>query len=121
MNQFERLFCEAFQKYTNGSSFRTDKVGNRVKIPRGGFYAVGKNGKGKGIRRGNTAKEDNTGQMHDLPPGHRLKLGSNGKGIVVDPDDTTSERDGQIVIDQKNSKVKSRHPSCLELLQKIAL
>ena len=105
MNQFDRLFYEALQKYTRGSSFRTDKVGNRVEIPRGGSYAVGKNGKGKGIRRGNTAREDDTGQIHDVPPGHTLKTGPDGKGVVVPAGGSTSIRNGKLVLNNGVQKV----------------
>lgn len=98
------------------SSFRTDKLGKRVEVPYGGSYAVGRNGRGKGIRKGNTAKEDSTGQVHDLPPGHVLKSGSNGKGVSVCPSEPTYEKDGQLKTRKKKIQSESRRPSCLELL-----
>lgn len=101
------------------STFRRDKLGNRVEVPYGGTYHVGKNGRGKGIRKGNTAKEDATGQVHDLKPGEVLKSGSNGKGVAVCPTDSTSQKKGQIVINGKKPKMESRQPSCLELLRRI--
>src|SRR6478609_9455661 len=85
------------------STFRTDKLGNRVAIPFGGTYSVGKNGRGVGIPKGHTAREDNTGQMHDIPPGFVLKIGANGKGVVVCPTQATSEKNGQIVVNRKKT------------------
>lgn len=126
MNLYERRFIKALREDLSEtqlescrSTFRTDKLGNRVEVPHGGSYVVGKNGRGKGIRKGNTAKEDNTGQYHDIPPGHVLKTGSNGKGVVVCPGDYTSEKKGQVVVNRKKTKNESRKLSCLELLQRI--
>lgn len=61
--------------------------------------------------------EDKTGQVHDVPPGHVLKIGSNGKGVVACPGDSTSEKNGQIVVNRKKKPItESRGPTCLELL-----
>ena len=117
MSIFERNFRHLIREDSCRSTFRNDKLGNRVEVPYGGTYAVGKNGRGKGIRKGNTAKEDATGQVHDVPPGHVLKTGSNGKGVVVCPSDSTSEKKGQIVVNRKKPKMESRKLSCLELLR----
>lgn len=99
------------------STFHTDKLGKRVEVPYGGSYAVGKNGKGKGIRKGNTAKEDATGQMIELPPGYVLKVGANGSGIAICPSDPTYEVGGQIKTRKKEIKTESRRPSSLDLLR----
>jgi hypothetical protein len=119
MSAFERNFRHAILENSCRSTFRSDMLGNRVEVPYGGTYAVGKNGRGKGIRKGNTAKEDATGQVHDLPPGHVLKAGSNGKGVVICPGEPTSEKKGQIVVNRKKTKNESRRLSCLELLQRM--
>ena len=101
------------------STFRTDKLGNRVEVPYGGTYHVGRNGKGKGIRKGNTAKVDATGQVHDLKPGEVLKSGSNGKGVPICPGESTSQKKGQIVVNRKKPKLESSRLSCLTLLQRM--
>ncbi len=126
MTLFERNFIAALREEdpetlqeSCRSTFRTDKLGNRVEVPYGGTYHVGKNGRGKGIRKGNTAKEDSTGQVHDLKPGHVLKAGSNGKGVSVCPTEATSEKKGQLVVNRKKTKMESRKLSCLELLQRM--
>lgn len=67
------------------STIRTDVLRNKVKVPYGGTYKVGRNGKGVGIPRGSTSKQDAVGQMHVIPPGHELKIGPDGKGTVVCP------------------------------------
>ena len=116
MNPYERIFLIVLREECR-STFRTDKLGNRVEVPYGGTYAVGKNGRGKGIRKGNTAKEDATGQVHDLAPGEVLKVGTNGKGVAFCPNESTSEKKGQIVVNRKKPKTESRKLSCLELLR----
>lgn len=124
MCKFERNFIKVLrediakaQLESCRSTFRTDKTGKRVQVPYGGTYAVGKNGRGKGIRKGNTAKEDATGQVHDMPPGHVLKSGPNGKGVVACASDSTSIKNGQIKVNRKKTKNESRRLSCLELLK----
>lgn len=55
MGPFERKFrkvlrtdCGDILDESCRSTFRTDKLGNRVEVPYDGTYAVGKNGRGKG-------------------------------------------------------------------------
>lgn len=67
------------------STFRTDRLGNRVEVPYGGTYKVGKNGRGVGIPRGYTSKESKVGQIHAIPPGQELKIGPDGTGKVQCP------------------------------------
>lgn len=119
MSIFERNFQETTMEESCRSTFRTDKLGNRVEVPYAGTYAVGKNGRGKGIRKGNTAKEDATGQVHDLAPGEVLKVGSNGSGTAICPGESTTEKKGQIVVNRKKIKTESRQLSCYELLQRM--
>ena len=119
MHSFEQAFKKVVTEDEEKcrSSFRTDKLGNRVEVPYGGSYYAGKNGRGIGIRKGNTAKEDATGQAHELAPGQVLKVGSNGKGVPICPGESTSEKNGQIVVNRKKPKMESRRLSCLELLR----
>jgi hypothetical protein len=125
MTKFERTFLQIIREDDSQedneelcrSTYRTDKLGNRVEVPYGGTYAVGKNGRGKGIRKGNTAKEDATGQVHELEPGQVLKTGSNGSGVAICPGESTSEKKGQIVVNRKKPKMESRKLSCLEMLK----
>jgi hypothetical protein len=107
MSLFVRNFTREIREESCRSSFRTDKLGNRVEVPYGGTYHVGKNGRGKGIRKGNVAKEDSVGQIHDLAPGEVLKAASNGKGVPVCPSESTSEKKGQIVVNRKKTKNES--------------
>lgn len=67
------------------STFRRDKLGNRVEVPYGGTYKVGKNGRGVGIPRGYTSKADQVGQLHAIPPGQELKIGLDGTGQLHCP------------------------------------
>ena len=99
------------------STFRTDQLQNRVEVPYCGSYVVGKNGKGKGIRKGNTAKEDATGKMIELPPGYVLKMGENGRAIAICPNEPTYTKNGQIMKRKKEVKTESSRPSSLELLR----
>jgi hypothetical protein len=126
MKIFERNFLKALREDASQedseelcrSTFRTDKLGNRVEVPYGGSYVVGRNGRGKGIRKGNTAKEDATGQVHELEPGQVLKTGSNGSGVAICPGESTSEKKGQIVVNRKKTQIESRRLSCLLLPQR---
>ena len=65
------------------STVRTDRLGNKVKVPQGGTYKQGRNGRAVGVPRGSTSKEDTVGQLHILKPGQELKIGKDGKGQVT--------------------------------------
>jgi len=116
MASFEECFRKVLKESCR-STFRLDRLKNRVEVPYGGSYRVGKDGKGIGIPKGYTALEDDTGRIHAIPPGHILKKGANGKGLPVCPSEPTSQKNGQIVVNRRKPKLESRNPSCLELLQ----
>lgn len=98
-------------------TFRTDKLGNRIAIPFAGTYREGKNGSGVAIPKSHTAREDNLGQMHAIPPGHILRISSTGRGTVVCPTQSTSEKNGQIVVNHQKPKTESRKLACWELVR----
>lgn len=116
MSIFERNFISLLEEDCP-VSYRTDGTGKRIKIPCGAGYRQGKNKRGVVIKPGDTAKEDEVGQMHSVPPCHHLKAGSNKKAIPVCPGESTSEKNGQIVVNRKKPKMESRKLSCLELLR----
>lgn len=117
MERFKKCLLEEDEEQC-GSMVRVDKLGNRVVIPYGGTLQSGKNGRGVAIPKGSTCKEDHIGQMHAIPPGKVLKIGKNGVGVVVCPSESTTERKGQIVVNQKNAKHENKKStSCLKLLE----
>ena len=118
MHSFEQRFIELLREDEEKcrSTFRTDKLGNRVVVPFGGTYKAGKNGRGVGIPKGWDAQEDSVGQYHGIPPGKTLKIGTNGSGLVICPSESTFERNGQLM-KTKKTKTESRKLSCLDLLR----
>jgi len=65
------------------STFRNDSLGNRIEVPYGATFKIGKNGKGVVAPVGWTWKEDKVGQIHAIAPNCRLKIGLDGKGVLV--------------------------------------
>ena len=104
MSLFEKYFLLLLKEDEEAcrSTFRIDKLGNRIEVPPKGAFGIGKNGVGVGIPKGSTAKEDRTGQLHVIPPGMILKIGANGKGVVVCPSESTIEKNGQIMKRKKS-------------------
>lgn len=79
---FNELY-EQMMRENARSTFRNDKLGNRIEVPYGATFKIGKNGKGVSIPVGWTWKEDKVGQIHAIAPNCRLKVGLNGKGVKI--------------------------------------
>ncbi|RYZ79072.1 MAG: hypothetical protein EOP04_28455 [Proteobacteria bacterium] len=92
-----------------GTTYRTDKLENKVRIPPGYGFRVGPDGVGVAIGPCDAAKQDRRGRLHSVPRGYELKIGRNGKGLVVAQGDPTTEtKDGQIeLIKKPNASGKS--------------
>jgi hypothetical protein len=119
MNRFMEIFQQILLEDQDicRSTFRTDRLGNRVAVPYGGTYRVSGNGKGIGVPKGWEAKSDKTGQLHAIPPGKILKIVSNGRGVVICPKESTREKKGQIELIKNKIRTESQVPSCLELFR----
>lgn len=90
MNEFDQYYRAMMAQFNAEdeeepclSTIRRDALRNKVKVPYGGTYKQGKNGRGIGIPRGSTSKEDRVGQLHVLKPGQKLVIGKDGKGQVT--------------------------------------
>lgn len=93
-SRFEAHFMELLQE---GETVRTDKLGNKVKIPPGYTFKEGPDGTGVAIAPCAVPTVDKVGRLHSVPKGYVLKIGKNGKGVVVPQGEGTKEtKEGQI-------------------------